>query len=136
MNDTATLPLRLALWFEARLQESVSLPTSTVCLYGLELVDEAVLDDPRSIAARVCFLAEAADEMALVDADGAGRVTDFDAGATVAYRWLSPAASPLRPGSYCGRRRARVVQVHSVAGSATVVRFQDDPDVVVFASAA
>jgi hypothetical protein len=130
------MPLRLARWFEARLHETLTVPTSSARLYGLELIDPEQLDELAPTAVRVAFLAEAPDESTLFEHDDAFRVADFDAGAIVEHRWLSVPAPTVRPGVFGGRRRARVVTVVMVDGSALVARFDDDPDTVVCSPAA
>ncbi len=132
----ASLPLRLAHWFEARLHETLDAPLLRPRLYGLEVIDPAGLDQRLATAARVTFLRDAAVESALFEHDDALRVADFDAGAIVAHRWLAVGRPSARPGAFATRRRARVVSVVMAEGTALVARFDDDPDVVVLSSAA
>jgi hypothetical protein len=134
MSTSATLPLRLARWFEARLHASMSPPTALVRRYGLELIDDDGLELLRPDAARVVFLGEAADCDPPPAADPG--VDDFDAEAIVVHRWLVRDGASFRPGTPAVRRRARVVLVRCPEGMATVTRFDDDPDVVLFGSAA
>jgi hypothetical protein len=130
-----SLPLRLARWFDHRLQESCVVPSVGVRMFGLEIVDAASLDDLPSPAVRVVLIAEAADLDQLVRHPEAVRGLDFDATALVEHPWLVVPPGPA-PHGYRGRRRVRTVQVVSPHGTATVTRFLDDPSIVVLHPAA
>lgn len=130
-----SLPVRLARWFDHRLHESCLVPTPGVRLFGLEVLDERLLDDLSSPAVRTVFLAEAADLDSLVRHPEAVRGLDFDATAIVEHPWIVVPPAP-RPNGYRSRRRVRTVQVVSPHGTATVTRFLDDPSIVVLHPAA
>lgn len=139
VNDTASLPFRLARWFEARLHQTFEFgPNPHGCrLYGFEVLDPDGLDADHPGAARVCFIAEAGDIDALVCHPSAPSVRDFDAVALVTHEWRTvQAPDPRRPRQYPVRRRARVVEVRDPSGGATVMRFEHEPDHVVFTTAA
>ena len=139
MNDTASLPFRLARWFEARLHQTIDCvhPANECRLDGFEVLDPDGLDHDHPGAARVCFIAEAGDIDALVCHPSAPRVRDFDAIALVTHEWRAvQPPDPRRPRQYPVRRRARVVEVRDADGGATVMRFEHEPDHVVFTTAA
>lgn len=139
MNDTASLPFRLARWFEARLHQTIDFADSVhgCHLYGIEVLDADGLESDRPAAARVCFIADADDFDTLVCHPDAARVIDFDAIALVTCEWRTvQPPDPRRPRQYPVRRRARVVEVRDASGGATVLRFEHEPDHVVFTTAA
>lgn len=139
VNDTASLPFRLARWFEARLHQTIDFASSArgCHLYGIEVLDVAGLDGDHPCAARVCFIADADDFDTLVCHPDAARVIDFDAIALVSCEWRAvQPPDPRRPRQYPVRRRARVVEVRDPSGGATVMRFEHEPDHVVFTTAA
>ena len=60
----------------------------------------------------------------------------FDAAAMVTVEWRPMTASGLaRPGQFLPRRRARVVELVLDDVGVTVIRFENDPDYIVLASA-
>lgn len=135
-SSVASLPFRLARWFEARLHQTVDFATSASgChLYGLEVLDPDRLDGDNPGAARVCFIADADDIEALLRHPDAARVVDFDAIALVTSEWRTvPTVDPRRPRQFSPRRRARVVEVRDGSGGAMVLRFEHEPDHVVYA---
>ena len=106
-------------------------------LYGLEVIDPDGLDLQHPGAARVCFIADADDMDDLMRHPDAARVVDFDAIALVSCEWRTVHGhDPRRPFEYPARRRARVVEVRDHSGGASVVRFEHDPDHVVYGLAA
>lgn len=137
MNDTASIPFRLARWFEARLHQTLDFNHAALRLYGFEVIDPDGLDRDHPGAARVTFVAEAADFEGLARHPDAPRVRDFDAIAIVSAEWRTvPAPNPRRPRQYPVRRKARVVEVRDPSGGATIMRFEHEPDHVVYTSAA
>ncbi|MDO8392253.1 MAG: hypothetical protein Q7V57_17405 [Actinomycetota bacterium] len=137
MNTTASLPFRLARWFEARLHQTIDFNHSSLRLYGFEVVDPEGFDHDHPGAARVTFIAEGADIDALARHPDAPRVRDFDAIAIVSAEWrIVPPPDPRRPRQYPVRRKARVVEVRDNSGGAVVMRFEHEPNHVVFTSAA
>ena len=137
MNDMPSLPFRLARWFEARLHQTLDFSHSTLRLYGFDVVDPDGLDRDHPGAARVTFVAEAPDMESLTRHPESPRVRDFDAIAIVSGEWrMVPPPDPRRPRQYPVRRKARVVEVRAECGGATVMRFEHEPDHVVFTSAA
>ena len=136
VNDDENLPILLVRWFERRMHDSVGFCLRGCRLYGLELLDPDGLrsDDPR--AARVTFIAEADDREAVVAHHDAPLAVAFDAAALVTVEWRSIAANGLtRPGQFPSRRRARVVELVLDDVGVTVIRFENDPDFIVLASA-
>ena len=137
MNDTASIPFRLARWFEARLHQTIDFGQTSLRLYGFDVIDPDGLDHDHPAAARVTFIAEAADMDTLTCHPDSPRVRDFDAIAIVSAEWrMVPAPNPRRPRQYPVRRKARVVEVRDRSGGAMVLRFEHEPDHVVFTSAA
>lgn len=138
MNDTPHLPLLLARWFDDRLHDSVGFAVRGCRLYGVELVDREGLEQGDPIAARSCFLAEAADRMSVIEQPDARRALEFDAVAMVVVEWRPVmAAGPARPSEFAPRRRVRVVELVVTAdgSGASVLRFEHEPDYVVLAPA-
>lgn len=134
-STVASLPFRLARWFEARLHQTIDFASSTTgChLYGIEVLDPEGLDGDHPTAARVCFIADADDIESLLRHPDAARAIDFDAIALVTCEWrTAPPIDPRRPRQYPQRRRARVVEVRDATGGATVLRFEHEPDHVVY----
>lgn len=137
MNDTASLPFHLARWFEARLHQTLDFGQTSLRLYGFDVIDPDGLDHDHPAAARVTFLAEGADMEALTRHPDSPRVRDFDAIAIVSAEWrIVPPPDPRRPRQYPIRRKARVVEVRDETGGATIMRFEHEPDHVVFVAAA
>jgi len=138
MSDNTSLALLLARWFDARLHDSVGFCLRETRLYGLEVLDVDGLASHDPLAARMSFLAAAADQDALLHHPDAPRAREFDAAALVVVEWR-PAVSGRapRPGDFTARRRARVADVVLVADGegATVLRFEHDPDFIVLAPA-
>ena len=137
MNDTASLPFHLARWFEARLHQTLDFGQTSLRLYGFDVIDPDGLDNDHPAAARVTLLAEGADMEALTRHPDSPRVRDFDAIAIVSAEWrIVPPPDPRRPRQYPIRRKARVVEVRDETGGATILRFEHEPDHVVFIAAA
>jgi len=131
------LPFRLARWFEARLHQTIDFGHPALRLYGFEVLAPDGLDLDHPTAARVTFIAEGVDMEALARHPDAPRVRDFDAIAIVSAEWrMVPPPNPRRPHQYPVRRKARVVEVRDESGGAVVMRFEHQPDHVVFTSAA
>ncbi|MDO8361795.1 MAG: hypothetical protein Q7V88_02785 [Actinomycetota bacterium] len=131
-----SIALALAHWLEQRLHESVGFCHRGCRLYGLEVLDAEGLSDDRDTggapAARMVFVAEGADVADALDHPDAKRLLDFDAAAMVTLEWrMVGAAGPPRPRTFPVRRRARVVEVRTPAGGATVLRFEHEPELVV-----
>ncbi len=136
VNDDEILPVLLIRWFESRLHESVGFCLRGCRLYGLEVIDPEGLGNGDPMAARVSFIAEADDRASVVRHPDARVVAAFDAAALVTVEWRAMAANGLtRPGQYLPRRRARVVELLCDEVGVTVIRFENDPDYIVLASA-
>ena len=136
VNDNDILPVLLVRWFESRLHESVGFCLRGCRLYGLELIDPDALGDGDPMAARVSFIAEADDRESVVAHPDARAAIAFDAAAMVTVEWRPMTASGLaRPGQFLPRRRARVVELVLDDVGVTVIRFENDPDYIVLASA-
>jgi len=137
VNDTASLPFRLARWFEGRVHQTTDFDLRGYRLYGFGVLDEEGLDHDHPAAARVTFIAEAADVEGLARHPEAPSVLEFDAIAIVSVEWrtVQPPA-PRRPRRYPVRRRARVVEVRDRSGGAVVLRFEHEPEHIVFTNAA
>lgn len=89
-------------------------PTATVQLYGLEIIDRDGIDRLDPCAVRTVFIAEAADEAALLASPVCEAAFQFDAAATVAHAWVPSAPTAVRPGSYAGRQRVVSIRVVGV----------------------
>ena len=136
VSDAADLPVLLVRWFEGRLHESVGFCLRGCRLYGLEVIDPQGLEAGDPMAARVSFLAEADDRQAVVLQPAAREARAFDAAAMVTVEWRSGVTAPLaRPGEFAPRRRARVVDLLYDDVAVTVIRFENDADFIVLASA-
>lgn len=136
VSDDELLPILLVRWFESRLHESVGFCLRGCRLYGLEVMDPDGLGNGDPTAARVSFLAEADDRESVVRHGDASEVAGFDAAALVTIEWRPVAANGLtRPGQFSPRRRARVVELLYEDVGVTVIRFENDPDYIVLASA-
>jgi hypothetical protein len=124
MSDRS-LPLRIARWFDDRLTDLGLTPSSTVRLYGVEVIDAESLG-ALPTAARSVFITDGDDIDAVLTSGVSGKVFDFDAAVVVEFPWLSMDPSPSRPGDYPRRRRGRLVRVMMFDGSgATVCRCGD-----------
>jgi len=135
-NNNEMVPVLLVRWFESRLHESVGFCLRGCRLYGLEVIDPEGLESGDPTAARVSFLAEANDRESVVRHPDAREVAAFDAAAMVTIEWRPIAASGLtRPGQFAPRRRARVVELVCGEVGVTVIRFENDLDYIVLASA-
>lgn len=110
-TDTRILAIRLVQWFEARLDEMMPPRRSVARLYGLEVVDPDGLEAAAPTAVRMVFVGEADDLLGLDELPDAARVDDFDAAATVEFRWAPTPVSMARPGDFGGRHRERNVRV-------------------------
>ena len=129
--------LALARWFEARLHDTAVAHSPLVRLYGIDLIDPAMLDRLAPDAARPHFVAEAPSVDRLRSSPAAASVHDHDAMAFVSTRWMTvdePRAA--RPGEFERRRRARVVHIVLDGTVAAVARFDAADSVVVLSSAA
>jgi len=135
VSTTASLPFLLARWLDGRLHDSIGFALTGHRLYGLEVIDPSSLADGEPLAARMSFIAQAADEQSLLADPGSPSVVGFDAAAFAWMEWRTVADGPLRPGQYPVRRRARIVHVLAREGEAIVTRFEHHPDVVVLAQA-
>ena len=136
VNDNDILPVLLVRWFESRLHESFGFCLRGCRLYGLELIDPDGLGDGDPTAARVSFIAEADDRESVAAHPDARSAIAFDAAAMVTVEWRPMAANGLtRPGQFAPRRRARVVELVLDDVGVTVIRFENDPDYIVLASA-
>lgn len=135
MSDAADLPVLLVRWFEGRLHESVGFCLRGCRLYGLEVIDPQGLEGGDPMAARVSFLAEADDRQAVVLQPAAREARAFDAAAMVTVEWRSGVTAPLaRPGS-SRHDGGRVVDLLYDDVAVTVIRFENDADFIVLASA-
>jgi hypothetical protein len=124
MSDRS-LPLRIARWFDDRLADLELAPTSTVRLYGIEVIDAESLGAHPG-AARSVFITDGDDIEQVLLSAVAGRAFDFDAAAVVEFPWLTVDQAPPRPGQFQRRRRGRLVRVMMFDGSgATVCRCGD-----------
>lgn len=127
----------LARWFEARLHDAAVAHSPLVRLYGLDILDPALLDRCGPDAARACFVAEATSVERLRLAPDAAAVHDHDAIAFLSTRWMAvDEPRPQRPGEFPRRRRARVVHVVLDGVVAGVARFDAADSVVVLRNAA
>lgn len=136
VNDNEVFPILLVRWFESRLHDSVGFCLRGCRLYGLELVDPDGLESGDPMAARVSFIAEADDRESVVAHPDAPLAVAFDAAALVTVEWRPiPANGLTRPGQFLPRRRARVVELVLDDIAVTVIRFENDPDYIVLASA-
>ena len=127
--------MQLVRWFDARLVECPPPPSPLVRVYGLEVIDADRIDELAATAVRVVFLDEVADSGEELSPALMARASAQDAVELVHHRWLPKGDRAPRPGAYAQRRRARVVRV--VADCvALAIRFDDDPDAVVFSNAA
>ena len=135
MTDEATA-LTLARWFDSRLHDSVGFAIRGTRLYGLEVIDAEALDAGEPWAARVSLILEAADALVIADTPGAQCVSEFDAAALVSVAWKAVAESTsCRPGRFARRRRMRLLDVIVGDATVTIVRFEDEPEPFVLASA-
>ena len=123
-NDHHSLALRLAHWFDTRLDLTYCVPNPSPQFYGLEVIDLDRLEAPDGDGARTVFLGEG-------DVDVAAAAARFDAVAAVSHRWMPVVPLSTRPGLFVGRRRVRMVRVLVGTASAGVARFDDDPQPVV-----
>ena len=136
VNNDEIVPVLLVRWFESRLHESVGFCLRGCRLYGLEVIDPDGLESGDPMAARVSFLAEADDRESVVRHPDACAAVAFDAAAMVTIEWRPVATSGLtRPAQFMPRRRARVVELLCDEVGVTAIRFENDPDYVVLASA-
>lgn len=134
VTSSTTLALLLARWLEARLHDSCVPPSALHRSYALDIIDPDGLETAAPDGARVTFLDESVDParfLAFARADHG-----HDAVAWARTMWLAPTGSPVRPGEFAGRRRARLVSVVIDGRVATVARYADQPDVVVVHPAA
>ena len=110
-TDTRVLAIRLVQWFEERLDEMLPPRGSVARLYGLEVVDPDGLETAEPAAVRMVFVCEAADVYGLDEMADAARADEFDAAATVEFRWAPSPVIMARPGDFAGRQRERHVRV-------------------------
>jgi hypothetical protein len=124
----------LARWAEARLQDTAGMCTPGARVYGLELIDVAVLGDPLGCGARLIFVGGDGDATSLVLGRAGFEACQHDAAVLTLSCWAwPPDVGPLRPGVRPGRRRARIVTVVAGSGTGSAVRFEHDPEHVVLA---
>lgn len=136
VSDDEMIPVLLVRWFESRLHESVGFCLRGCRLYGLEVIDPDGLQRGDPMAARVSFIAEAEDRESVVAHPEARCVSAFDAAAMVTVEWRPMSAIGLtRPGQFVPRRRARLVELVLDDVGVTIIRFENDPDFIVLASA-
>lgn len=128
--------LSLARWFEARLHDAAVAHSPLVRLYGIDLIDPAMLDRLTPDAARPHFVAEAPSIDRLRALPESASVHQHDAIAFVSTRWMATDDRVSRPGEFGRRRRARVVHVVLDGAVAAVARFDAAEAVVVLSSAA
>jgi hypothetical protein len=137
METAASLSLSLARWFEAPLCDSFVPHSALAKLHVLDVIDRRGVEQLDPAAVRVGYVGEATEMMALAHVPAAAYIADHDAFAVVTTRWLPPPLQRTsRPGDFPPRRRARVVHVVTDEGTASVARFDDDPELVVLESAA
>jgi hypothetical protein len=135
-DHDSDIPVLLVRWFERRLHDTVGFAVRGSRLYGLEIIDTEELEMGGPRAARVSFLAEAADREGAVRHDGARNAAEFDAVALVTVEWRPMSAAGLtRPGEFTPRQRARVVELVCDGVGVTIVRYENDPEYIVLASA-
>lgn len=132
MIDSAMSTVRLAAWLDRRLDLSVGFHMPTARLYGIVVNDLHRLDDDHG-AARTSFVADDRDTYALLTGSCAVLARSFDAAAVVTTGWAAPMAADgsmtHRPNRHPERRRVRAVAVVDDEGVASVLRFEDRPDV-------
>jgi hypothetical protein len=110
-TETRILAIRLVQWLEARLDDMVPPRGSVARMYGLEVIDPDGLGCCATNAVRMVFVCEAVDVHHLEEMPEAPRAGDFDAIATVEYRWAPNTAAVARPADFGGRHRERNVRV-------------------------
>jgi hypothetical protein len=108
----------LARWVEGRIDLTIGFTLTTPVVYGVDLIDPDLLDDPEAPAARLV-------PFAALQGDG------HDGTVVVINEWLAPPTTHRRPGDHQQKRRARQVHVHLDGMRATVTRWEHDPDVAV-----
>ena len=110
-------------------------------LYGI------VVNDPSSLAldahaehehgqaARCSFIDESSDVYQLISGSSGVVARSFDAAAVVTVGWAAPfgrdGSFTARASRHPQRRRVRAVAVIDDVGVASVLRFEDDPEVVI-----
>ena len=133
----SSFALPLARWFEARLHDAAVAHSPLVRMYGIDVIDPAMLDRFAPDAARPQFVAEAPSIDRLRRLPESASVHQHDAIAFVSTRWMPVDDDrPSRPGEFGRRRRARVVHIVLDGAVAAVARFDAADAVVVLSSAA
>ncbi|MCB0981890.1 MAG: hypothetical protein H6513_01655 [Acidimicrobiaceae bacterium] len=134
MSTAFTLPYLVAAWFDARLCEGYSPHSAGSRWYAVDVLDQVALEAQEAGAARLHSIGGA--ECVPDAATGSALLADHDAVVLVSSRWLPCAGDgPARPGEWGRRRRARVIEVVTCAGVATVLRVDGDPHLLVLPAA-
>ncbi|MEY3690562.1 MAG: hypothetical protein RJB57_217 [Actinomycetota bacterium] len=127
---TPTAVMDLAVRAEQQLHgliDSFELPGAR--LYGINLPD-AVVDDPPP-----CLLGSHPDVYRLLSEPSSALARSFGAAAIVTTGWAAPLDDngevSCPPSQHARRRRVRLMVLVSNEGTASVLRFADDPDEVV-----
>lgn len=135
MSTASSLSLSIAAWFDARIGEGFLPHSALRRLYTVDVLDPTALDRRDAGAARMRYVGEAVDGATLEEMAGRVDLADVDGAVVVSTRWVPCPEGPLRPGGFTPRRRARMVQVATQHGASTVVRFDDDPHLLVLPAA-
>ncbi len=135
MSTASSLPLLIAAWFDARIAEGFLPHSALRRLYTVDVLDPVALDRGDAGAARMRYIGEAIDGEALEEMAAQVDLADVDGAVVVSTRWVPCPEGLLRPGGFAPRRRARMVQVATQHGASTVVRFDDDPHLLVMPAA-
>ena len=122
-----------AIWLERRLDLSLGFHLPAARMYGIVVNDPAGLRDDHAGSARASFIDEHRDVYAMITGAPGVLARSFDAAAVVTCGWAAPldddGTVSTRPSRHPDRRRVRAVAVVSDDGIASVVRFEDEPDV-------
>jgi len=125
--------INTAIWLERRLDLSLGFHLPAARMYGIVVNDPALLLDDQQCAARASFIDEHRDVYAMITGAPGVLARSFDAAAVVTCGWAAPinddGTISARPSRHPNRRRVRAVAVVSDDGIASVVRFEDEPDV-------
>ena len=136
MHDST---LNIALWLERRLDLSLGFHLAAARLYGIVVNDPLGLamdaDRDHGQAARCSFIDESSDVYELISGSSGVVARSFDAAAVVTVGWAAPigddGSMAHRASRHPQRRRVRAVAVIDDVGVASVLRFEDDPEVVI-----
>ena len=132
MTDSSLSTARLASWLDHRIDLSIGFHMPAARLYGIVVNDLDRLDDDHA-AARTSFITEDRDTYALLTGSAAVLARSFDAAAVVTTGWAAPmlpdGSMTHRPSRHPERRRVRAVAVVDSEGVASVLRFEDQPEV-------